>query len=74
MMGRRSTSDLEVDMLQSEKAYCIKPDQFELGTAALLNIHPECHSRLEYNSGGKVCGTCNSITGLKKTEARPYII
>ena len=64
MIGRRSTSDLEVDPLQLEKACCIKPDQFVLGLAVLLNVQPECQSKLEYSSDGKVCGTCYSITGL----------
>ena len=50
--------------MTARKGMLHKPEQFVLGLVVLLNVHPECQSRLEYSSDGKVCATCNSIIGL----------
>ena len=50
----------------------MKPDQFGLSLAALLNIHPECQRRLEYISDGRMCGTFSCRSGLYMTEAKPF--
>ena len=52
--------------MTARKACCIKPDQFVVGLAVLLNAHPECQSRLKYSSDSKVSGTCNSILVCRK--------
>jgi len=58
IIGRKITSDLGVEFWFSPNICCIKPDQFGRGFA-LLNIHPECHSKSEHSSDGKVCGVCS---------------
>ena len=59
LSAKKITSDFGV-ACSPEKICCMNPDQFGLGLVALLNIHPECQSRSEHNSDGKVYGTCNS--------------
>ena len=55
IIGRKIISDIGVELASSQSICCIKPDQFGRGLA-LQTIHPECHSKSEHTSGGKVCG------------------